>query len=435
MDRGLRGGHRPLSRVVVVSYPYPPMPSTGANRWAAIAKYLRRAGHDVTVLTTSAFGSLPDDGEGVVRTTDLIASGALRRLTRRPELPEPGGPIGPDKPPPALFTRVLVPDIYAVTWVPGAVRTLRRLIRERQVDCVISTSPYESGHLVPLALGRSRPPWIADFRDSWIFEPWRERFPTAPQRALDRRLERLVVTRADRVISVHQTLTDDFRDRLGVEVAYVPNGWDPELEEATTAAEVPPLDSKRISIVHTGKLWGMWGRNPSALFEALRRLSRDDPGTAERFELVLAGRLDSEEERLLADSALEGLLRHVGPIPRAAATALQRRAGALLLLTSRQLSWETPGKLFEYLAAGRPILALADGNEAARVVRDTGTGMTVAPDNVDAIATALRGVVEGELERAYSPRGLARYLYPAPARAVEEEILAAVAQAGRRATA
>ncbi len=421
-------------RILVVSYPYPPMPSIGASRWAAMTKYLRRAGHDVTVLTTSAFGSLPDDDDRIVRTTDLIASDALRRLTRRPPLPEPDGQPVTDKPPPGLFTKVLVPDIYAATWAPGAALAARRLLRGRGFDCLISTSPYESGHLVPLALGRSRPPWVADFRDSWVFEPWRDPFPTAAQRALDRRLERRVVTRAERVIVVHRTLADDFRARLGVEAAYVPNGWDPDMEEAAATTKPPALDEGRISIVHTGKLWGVWGRTPEPLFEGLRRLRRDHPDAAGRLELVLAGRLDTEEERLLAATGLDGVVRHIGPIPRAVSTALQRRADALLLLTSRRLSWEAPGKLFEYLAAGRPIVALAEGTEAGRVVAETGTGITAPPDDPDAIAGALRRVAAGELGSAYSPRDLDRYVYPAPAEALERELEAAVAQAGRRAT-
>jgi glycosyltransferase involved in cell wall biosynthesis len=113
-------------------------------------------------------------------------------------------------------------------------------------------------------------------------------------------------------------------------------------------------------------------------------------------------------------------------LDRAQALALQRSADALLLLTSRSSS-EATGKLFEYLGASRPILALAENNEAARIVRQTNTGLTVPPDDVDAIATALRRVASGELARAYAPRELDRFTYPGPAdtmaELVEEAIL------------
>src|SRR5919197_241557 len=104
--------------ILVVSYYYPPAPM-GGNRWAAMAKYLRRAGHRVAVLTTSAFGSLPDDAEGgIVRVPDLAQSETLRRLARRPPLPRPGREPPDQKPAPALFTRVVVPDTWLISWTP-----------------------------------------------------------------------------------------------------------------------------------------------------------------------------------------------------------------------------------------------------------------------------------------------------------------------------
>lgn len=414
------------------------MPSIGASRWEAMAKYLRRAGHDVTVLTTSAFGSLPDDRDhGVVRSGDLIANDALRRVTRRPPLPEPGGPVATDRPPPAPFTRILVPDLYLATWVPGAVRLARRILRGRRFDCLVTTSPWESGHLVGLALGAQRPAWLADFRDSWCFEPWRTPFPTAPQRRLDALLERRVIRAADRVVAVHQLLVEDFEHRFGIDAARVPNGWDPDLDDLIATAEPPELDPHKFSLVHTGGLWSRGGRTPSQLFEALRRLSRDEPALGEAFELVVAGRLDTDEERMLDDAGLGGLVRHTGAVSRAAATALQRRADGLLLLTSPRLSWQAPGKLFEYLAAGRPIVCLGQGNEAARIVTETGTGVTTPPDDVEGIMARIRELLAGLIGDSYAPHDIDQYVYPAPAERVGEEIERAIAhrKAGLRATA
>jgi glycosyltransferase involved in cell wall biosynthesis len=338
----------------------------------------------------------------------------------------------PDKPPPASLLRVVVPDVYLLTWVPGAARAARAIVRERSIDCVITTSPYESTHLAALALGARRPAWIADFRDGWTFESWRPPFPTPMQRGLDRRLERRVVRTADRVVAAHLPLVEDFRTRLGVEAAHVPNGWDPDLDSELAQARPPSVEPGRTTLVYTGKLSGGWGRDPGALFDALKLVLRDDPGMRDRLALVLAGRLDRDEESLLEGLELDGVVRHVGHLSRAEAAALQREADALLLLTSRELSWEAPGKLFEYLAAGRPILALASGNEAARIVNETGTGVTVPPDDVEAIAGALRDAVRGELTRAYAPRDLDAYVYPAPAEAVAEQIeLAIERRAGR----
>jgi glycosyltransferase involved in cell wall biosynthesis len=416
----------PGRRILIITYPYPPMPSVGGNRWLAMAKYLRRRGHQVEILTTAAFGSLPtDEQDGVHRSGDLIAARWLRMLMRRPALPEPGG-AAIDKPPQALLTRLLVPDLHVATWVPWATITARRLLHERAYDCVITTSAYESTHLIGLCLGHRRPAWIADFRDGWTFHPWREPFPTALQRRLDARLERAVVQSADRTIVVERPVGEDFRSRLGVDAGYAPNGWDPDLAADADAAQAPILDGHAVTLVHTGKLTGGWGRHPGALFEAMRRLRADDPDAAERLQLVLAGRLDLQEQRLIEQAELGPMIRHVGALTRAQSMALQRRADVLLLITSPTLVWELPGKVFEYFGARRPILALAQDNETARLIEETGTGWTVPPRDVDAIEATLRRLAREGAELSYDEARLAPYVYPAPAEVVEAEVERAI---------
>jgi len=417
-------------RILVVAYHYPPMPSVGGNRWLAMSKYLRRRGHQVDVLTTSAFGSLPSDAEhSVHRSGDLTAAPWLRRLLRRPPLPRPGETAAVDKPPQRFITQLLVPDHNLATWVPYATRAARRLIAQRGYDCVITTSAYESTHLVGLGLGRRRPAWIADFRDGWTYHPWRPPFPTEFQRRLDLRLERAVVQAAERTIVVERPVAEDFCRRLGVEAGYVPNGWDPELEREADAAEAPEVAPGPLTLVHTGKLSGDWGRSPQPLFEALRLLLEREPDLPTRLQVVLAGRLDHEEQRMIAAARLERVVRHVGMVSRAEAMALQRRADVLLLLTSPTLVWELPGKVFEYFGARRPILALARDNEAARVIEETATGWTVAPDDVEAITARLSALLhDGAAALEYDERRLGRYIYPAPALALESEIEAAIAR-------
>src|SRR4051794_26191322 len=98
----------PGHRLLVVTYHWPPFNGSGASRWTSLVEHLRRADHEVAVITTSAFGGLPTDAEeGIHRTRDLAAAGGLRRLLRRP--PETGpGAAGTASPAPALLTRTLV---------------------------------------------------------------------------------------------------------------------------------------------------------------------------------------------------------------------------------------------------------------------------------------------------------------------------------------
>ncbi len=183
-------------RILVVSYYYPPNPLPGSLRWESMAPALRELGHEVTVLTTSASGTLDSDRPWVTRTGDLQASPALRRVLGRPPLEAPSGSdgapvLGADAPEPSpILTRGLVPDSWVLTWLPYVVPAARRLIRERRIEAVITNGPPDSTHLVGLALGRGRPAWIADFDDGWRFEPLMGRWPTALQDRLDAALEK-----------------------------------------------------------------------------------------------------------------------------------------------------------------------------------------------------------------------------------------------------
>lgn len=419
-------------RILVVSYFFPPDQTVGGARWAAMSSWLRRAGHEVTVLTTSTAGSLPGEEPWTRRTGDLVSLPALRWMLRRPPLSAGETGVAAKKPVPRWFTDVVVPDELLLTWGAGAGASARRLVRERGIECIVTTGPPHSTHLIPLLLGSRRPAWIADFRDGWRFEPLRATWPTGLQDRLDAGLERRVVATANVVVGVTKPIAQDFADRLGARSSYVSNGWNPELDPGVAEAARPQLDPGLVNLVHTGQLSGPRGRDPRPLFAALRRLREERPAAAAKLRIVLAGRLDTGEERLLNELDDRGVVIRVGQLTRDGAAALQRDADALLLLTSPGHVSQATGKLFEYLAAGRPIIALARDNEAARIVRETHTGVTVAPDDVAGIAGALATAVDGGLAAAYDPRGLERYVYPGPAEEVAELIEEAIA---RRATA
>jgi glycosyltransferase involved in cell wall biosynthesis len=212
-------------------------------------------------------------------------------------------------------------------------------------------------------------------------------------------------------VGVTAPIAEDFQTRLGVPAELVTNGFDPELGVDKAPAPAPE-DQRRLTFVHTGALSGPPGRDPRPLLQALRRLIDEAPELRGRLQLVVAGRSEDDERALVQGAGVADTVRHLGYLPRSEALALQRAAGTLLLMTSRNRG-EATGKLYEYMASGRPIIALAEGNEAARIVAETNTGVLVAPDDVEAIVGALRRAMSGELERAYAPRGTERYAYPA----------------------
>jgi glycosyltransferase involved in cell wall biosynthesis len=408
-------------RILLVAYFYPPCRDTGVLRPAAMAKWLRRLGHEVTVLTTSAYGAGADDAaEDVVRTAD--AQRWRARLAGKDSIGALfDAPTYSGRPHP--LSKVIVPEALAVAWLPFARSRALRLQRGRRFDCVITSSPPESAHAIGYALRRRGVPWVADVRDAWTFESLRPRFPTAAQRRLDERLERRWLGAADAVVCVSRPAADDLRRRGIAEPLLVPNGWDPDAAPGA-AAPTGLLDDERVSLLYTGR-FGSYGRDPRPLVEALAELARTAPDTAARLELVVAGPLTEDEEELLAKADVyPARIVRLGAVPRERALALQREADALLLLAQPTRTQLLNIKLFEYLASGKPILALAGGTDAGRVVEELG-GETVHADEAEAITGALASVVAGDLAPP-APEAVALYTYPAPAEAMAEAVRAAI---------
>src|SRR4051794_6357906 len=220
-------GARSLN-IALVTYPWPPQPSVGHVRWQSLTAYLREMGVEVDVITTGAFGGMPEDERvDVIRTRDLAAVGVARRALKRPPLATGGKAAERKVPPGSALTKGVVPDPYLVSWVPWAMSATARLIRRKRVDCVVTTSPYDSTHLVGFLVRKLGPAWLADFRDPWTFESVRQAFPLRVQQRLDEWMEQTLVRASDRIVANQEPVLDDFESRLGVIGGYVPNGWDP----------------------------------------------------------------------------------------------------------------------------------------------------------------------------------------------------------------
>ena len=357
-----------------------------------MTKYLARLGYEVTVLTSKVSGSGPIQGaHAVVRTSDLLASSFN---WRRRHLDE--GKVGATTPPPSPVESLIVPDVSAVSWLPFALRSARSLIRSNRPDCLVTTSPPQSAHVVGLRLAGHGLPWIAEFRDGWRFERPRGDWRFEAQRRLDDRLERSVARKADAIVAVTTPIADDLRERFDRPVELITNGFDPDDVDATAVGDAAAiLDPDRVSIVHTGSM-GFTGGSARPLVEALRLIRRDSPEAASRLELVFAGLLSTDEAALLGSPDLDGMVRCIGSLDRPAVLQLQRAADALLVITegARRRSVAT-GKLFEYLATDRPILVLGSETEAGRIVLGAERGSAVPATDSQAIATELRRAAEG----------------------------------------
>jgi glycosyltransferase involved in cell wall biosynthesis len=282
--------------------------------------------------------------------------------------------------------RLLLPDA-SVTWAPTAIPTAVRIVRSEGIDAVITTSPPLSLNLIGAAVKRlTGVPWVADQRDSVVQNADR-RFERKAVQAKEKALERvvwLVARRADAVVTVSDAIAEEVRafEPAG-EVHVIPNGCD---FDDFAGLEYRPAD--RFRITHTGSFFGK--RNPRAFLSALAASGLED--VVARF----VGDFRSVDREWVKGLGLGDRLELLDYQSHRRALELQRDSEANLLLLPEAAGRGKvvpSGKIFEYLAAERPILAAVptDG-AAARLVRETGAGVVVAPDDEKAIREALVGL-------------------------------------------
>ena len=413
---------RALSILLVTQFA-PPAGFSATRRTAGLSKYLTRLGHRVTVLTSLASGrGQMEEVARVIRTRDLTVSGLNWRRGHFKSVRGDGAGTGYAERPSRLAS-VMVPDLMLVAWLPFALARAASEIRSTEVDCVITTSPPESAHVIGLALKRLYGrPWVADLQDGWTFESTHPEWPLGAQRRIDSALETAVARQADLVTTVTEPLSEDLRRRTGARVLTLTNAFDPD-ESARAGKAAVGLREDRFSLVYTGRL-AFARSTPRPLLDAVRALGRGRPDLAERLEVVFAGPLTDEERALMEDREVSDCVRAVGNLDRPDALALQQAADALLLVIppARPRSVAT-AKLYEYIATGHPILVLGEENAAAETVRDAGLGVATSAEDPDRIASAIAGLMDGDHAPAGGdPGAVARFGYPAIARKLAGEI-------------
>lgn len=369
--------------VLLISYLFPPSSRSGAQRTAAFRNALENLGIRTTVLTSTVSGrSADDEARSVARAKDARSAPSLQ------------GVVGSDRGR-RWWSRLIVPDATVVSWGLAAAKTATSIVRNDRPDVVFTSSPPESVHLLGLFLSAFGVPWVADFRDGWTFEP-----PTLRPylTGLDGALERLVISRAEAVTAATAPLADYLRTRNGNRrILHLTNGFDPALV-AAASDEHSTLDPRRFSLVYTGT-GGLDGKDPRPFLRALEAALAEQPELSDKLEVVFAGNFTSTEVAAMHADPLRGVVRTLGQVPHLRSLGLQQAADGLLLITSVQKSHVATSKIYEYLAARKPILGLADRNAASTLLSSAGPHVLAPPEDEDQILTALRTYLDRWMAR------------------------------------
>lgn len=372
-------------------------------------RYLPEFGYQATVLTTSAFGKVSDAGivgawEPLSLYRRLLNKDARGRQTPSYVRTDSGRLAGLIH---LLRRNVLIPDAQ-ITWMPAALWRALRHLRQAPTDLLFSTFPPASSHLLALILKRLvGTPWVADFRDAWTFDPLDPALVDSPFRGkTERHLEAAVLRGADLVVTSTEISADYFRETYPESVdtiAVVANGFDP--------LDFPPVAQPEaggpLRIVHTGSFaLSHEARSPRTIFGALECLLETDSSWADKLELGLYGQLSDAEQRQAKPLCDSGIVKLHGPCPRDRVLRAQQTADLLLLVDHPRSgpASNVPTKLYEYLGAGRPILAICDTGMVTRLLERTGAGVRVPHGDIQGVIAALVETYHRRGNHAPTPR-------------------------------
>jgi hypothetical protein len=373
-----------VKRVLMIAYHYPPLRgSSGIQRTLKFSQYLPRFEWTPVVLTVNprAYSSRSDDQLGEI--SQDIAVYRTFALDNSRHLSIRGRYLG----------LLSLPDRW-ISWWLAAVPTGLKLIRKYKPEVIWSTYPIATAHLIGLTLHRlTKLPWVADLRDPMTDESY-------PPNPLTRKvylwIEKNTIKHCTKAVCTTPGTIRMYRERYphipASRFCLIENAYDEEnFASANKNRETGPGDGKPFVLVHSGVIYPS-ERDPTQLFEALAELYRRGDISPANFKLILrATGHDEYLEQLIGKAGIGALVTLAPPIPYREALSEMLSVDGLLILQASNCNHQIPAKLYEYLRAQRPILALTDpSGDTANAMLQSGID-TIAPlDSKDEIIEALQ---------------------------------------------
>ncbi len=383
-----------MKKVLIIAYYWPPAGGPGVQRWLKFVKYLpdfdiepivyvpenatypiidhdlvNEVNNNITVLKKPIKEPYKLASIFSKKSTTTISSGIIKAEKKQSFVEKI-----------LLYVRgnYFIPDAR-VGWVNPSVEYLSTYIKNNAVDAIITTGPPHSMHLIGLKLQkRFAIKWIADFRDPWTSIGYHKELKLTEKSAQKHKeLEKLVLTKADVILTTSFTTKQEFAEITQKPIHVITNGYD------VTYIEKPMMDEK-FTISHIGSLLSK--RNPRILWKALKDILKENEQFRADFQLQLIGKVSSEIIDTIKEFRLDTYLSVLGYVSHTEALKYQRSSQMLLLIEID--SYETigiiPGKLFEYMAAERPVLAIgAKESDVEKIIKDTNVGKYFNYDDLD----------------------------------------------------
>lgn len=277
-----------------------------------------------------------------------------------------------------------IPDAR-MFWINPSISFLKKYLAEHPVDAIVSTGPPHSMHLIAEGVHRATGiPWIADFRDPWTnIDFYRDLQLSTWADQKHHKLEKRVLKTASKVVTVTWRSRDEFKEICGRnDIEVIPNGFD---DADFPIASRGPLD-KEFTIVHIGSM--NKDRNPEVFWQAIKGAIATSDDLKANLKIQLIGPVDFSVRASVENADLQSYTDFVEFIPHNEAVKRQQEAQINLLVINNSPNSRTiiPGKLYEYLGSGRPLLAVGPkDSDSAKVIELTKGGVVHEYDDVEGL--------------------------------------------------
>ncbi|MEN8816395.1 MAG: glycosyltransferase family 4 protein [Nonlabens sp.] len=371
--------------VLIISYYWPPAGGPGVQRWLKFAKYLPDHGYEVTVvipenpdypvLDQSLKKEIPKN-VSIIKARITEPSRMAGKLSRKRTKNLQRGIL---KKKASFLERALVwtrgnlfiPDAR-VGWKQHVLRAVELFLSENPECTVITTGPPHSVHLIGLELKHLVPSikWLADFRDPWTTIGYHKDLKLGDRaQKKHEKLEQKVLNTADLLIVTSPHTGKEFQSKTSKPLQLITNGYD-----IKPNSNLKQPDGKFV-LAHIGTL--LSDRDPQLLWESLQELCKEIKGFANDLELQLAGNVSEDILDSIEKYNLSNRLANKGYLSHDQSIELMFKAQVLLLIEidSEETKAILPGKIFEYFASRRPIIALGPkGADIELLITDTHSG-------------------------------------------------------------
>lgn len=387
-------------KVLIITYYWPPIGGAGVQRWLKFTKYFRDFGWEPIIYT-------PENPDFPINDESLLKDIPLGITILKTRISEPydfyrkimgkkktdavnQGFLSEKKENKFLQSLMIwvrgnffIPDARKF-WIKPSVNYLSEYLSKNNIDAVISTGPPHSMHLIALGLKKKfNLPWIADFRDPWTQIDFYSQLQLSKWAdAKHKKLEKEVLNTADKVVTVSWNWAKDLESLCERKVDVITNGFDDDDFKTEEKHELMP----GFTFHHIGAL--NKDRNPHVLWKVLGDLCNEQLDFKKDLKLIFTGKTDAQVFESLDKNGILNNSEKTEYLPHSEVVKLLLKSPILLLPLNDtpNVAGIVPGKLFEYLAARRPIFAIGDVNgDTAKIINETKAGTTSSFKDYDAI--------------------------------------------------